>query len=140
MTPLRLLLALIPLAVAGPALADPCTLIPDRGPTPSVLARGQTFAGPVVYVGDGDSLCVEVRPGAGGAGWAEVRIADFNAPELSQPGGRAARDTLSRLVMGRRVSCVAENRTYDRVAAVCLLNGRSLSDHLRRAGVRQGGN
>lgn len=39
----------------------------------------------MVYIADGDSLCVEVSPGP--AGWVEVRLADFYAPELSEPGG-----------------------------------------------------
>lgn len=42
------------------AKADPCKAIPDHGPMPSYLHRGAHFSGPVVYVGDGDSLCVAV--------------------------------------------------------------------------------
>jgi micrococcal nuclease len=128
------------MCLATPALADPCTRIPDRGAAPAEAHRGAVFAGPVVYVGDGDSLCVETVGGIGGRGWVEVRLADFNAPEISESGGRAARATLSRLVMGRRLTCVGENRTWDRIAARCTLNGQPVRDLLRRAGVREGGN
>ena len=41
------------LALATAAHADPCKLIPDKGPMPSWL-RGGTFQGPVSYVGDGE--------------------------------------------------------------------------------------
>jgi hypothetical protein len=48
---------------ASAAWADPCKAIPDRGPMPPELAPGRRFAGPVVYVGDGDSLCVALGAG-----------------------------------------------------------------------------
>lgn len=136
---LRIALIAAAVMVATPVLADPCKRIPDRGPMPSELAPGRTFAGPVVYVGDGDSLCVETTPGKGGDGWVEIRLADFYAPELSEPGGRAARDGLAYIAMRRRVSCVAGRRSYDRVVARCTLNGTSLGDLMRRRGVDEGG-
>lgn len=105
---------------------------------PSSLARGERFSGPVVHIGDGDSLCVAVGPRRG-ADWVEVRLADFHAPELKESGGRAARDVLHRIAFGRRVDCVSRGRTWDRVAAVCGLAGRSLGDHMRAAGVAEGG-
>ena len=126
-------------AIAGVASADPCTRIPDRGPMPAELRAGQRFSGPAVYVGDGDSLCVETIRGIGGAGWVEVRLADFRALELREPGGTASRDALRRLTFGRRLNCIARNRTYDRVAANCTLNGVGVGDHLRRLGVPEGG-
>lgn len=120
------------------AQADPCKAIPDRGPMPPYLAPGSTFSGPVVYVGDGDGLCVAVGPGQ--AAWVEVRLGDFYAPELHAPGGEAAKAALTRIAMGRRTVCVADHRTHDRVAAVCRINGQSIGDLMRRAGVREGGN
>lgn len=119
------------LVAAAAARADPC-----EAPLPR---PGQAFAGPVRYVGDGDSLCVEVTVGIGGAGWVEVRLADFNAPELSEPGGGAARDRLSRLTFGRALSCVAGRRSYDRVVALCQLDNSPLGDQLRADGGREGG-
>ncbi|MBU1374886.1 MAG: nuclease, partial [Alphaproteobacteria bacterium] len=111
--------------------------IPDRGPLPADLAKGRRFEGPVVYVGDGDSLCVGL--GRTPDRWVEVRLADFYAPELSEPQGPAGKAILQRLTKGRRVSCVADHRSYDRVVATCRLGGQLLSDQLRRAGAPQGG-
>ena len=38
------------------ARTDPCKAIPDRGLMPAYLTAGKAVSGPVVYVGDGDSL------------------------------------------------------------------------------------
>lgn len=121
-----------------PARADPCHAVPDKGATPPALLPGRAFSGPVVYVGDGDSLCVAL--GSSPAQWAEVRLADFYAPELHQPGGGVAKAMLVRIVLNRRVQCVAQHRSHDRVVARCELNGRSLGDLLRAAGASEGGN
>lgn len=104
---------------------------------PAEVRRGQSFSGPVVYVGDGDSLCVGL--GASRSQWAEVRLADFYAPEIHEAGGPEAKRALSRLVEGRKVECLAEHRSYDRVVAVCRLRGRSVGDLMRSAGVSEGG-
>lgn len=126
-------------AAAAPALADPCKAVPDKGPTPAHLASGRSFSGPVVYVGDGDSLCVATGPRRG-ADWVEVRVADFYAPELSAPGGREAKAALERIAMGRTATCRAQKRSYDRVVARCVIDGRAIGEHMRRAGVPEGGN
>lgn len=129
---------MFPWLLAAPAVAqaDPCEgRLPDRA--------GQSFAGPVRYVGDGDGLCL--GSAADPRTWIEVRLADFDAPELNAAGGRAARDDLRRLVMGRRLDCVATRGrngrviVYDRVIATCRLEGRRLGDLLRAAGAREGG-
>jgi hypothetical protein len=61
------------LPVPAAARADPCEgRLPGRA--------GETFAGIVRYVGDGDSLCVGNT--AGPAPWIEVRLSDFDAAEL----------------------------------------------------------
>lgn len=125
------------LALASPALADPCKAIPDRGPMPAYLSPGSTFSGPVTYVGDGDSICVAV--GRSQDKWVEVRLADFYAPELRTAGGAQAKSQLERLTRGQVVACVAERRSYDRVIAVCRLRGRSLGDLMRANGAREGG-
>lgn len=121
------------------AYADPCTAIPDTGAVPSNLGFGRAFSGPVVEVIDGDSLCVAIGP-RGGADWVEVRLGDFSAPELSTPAGRAARDVLRRIASGQTVNCVAGLGTYDRIAARCRIDGRSLGDLMLDAGVAEGGN
>ena len=121
-----------------PAIADPCKAIPDKGPMPAYLSPGSKFSGPVVYVGDGDSLCVSV--GGGPENWVEVRGADFYAPELKAPGGEQAQAAMKRIAMNRHVDCVAQKRSYDRVVATCTLAGRSLGEHMRAAGIEEGGN
>jgi micrococcal nuclease len=127
--------ALAPVTVA---LADPCKAIPDKGPMPAFLKPGSTFSGPVTYVGDGDSLCVAVGPSP--SDWVEVRVSDFYAPELNAPGGQEAKAALERIAKGRRVECRAIRQSYDRVVARCALQGGSLGDLMRSAGVREGGN
>jgi micrococcal nuclease len=150
------LAAVLVLALAGPAMADPCKAIPDRGPAPAFLSPGRIFAGPVVYIGDGDSLCVDVgelRESSANSGtkkatkivpfsgssWVEVRVEDFYAPELHEPAGPAAKATLERLALGQRASCVASHQSYDRIVARCSIGGRDLGDLMRAAGVAEGG-
>ncbi|MGQ2971896.1 thermonuclease family protein [Brevundimonas mediterranea] len=119
------------------AHADPC-----EGRLPARV--GETFAGVVRYIGDGDSLCV--GPSTNPATWIEVRLADFDAPELQSPTGRADRDRLGRIVQGRVLTCVAVRGrngrviVYDRVIGACRLNGVQVGDLLREAGGREGGN
>lgn len=129
--------------LATKAHADPCKAIPDKGPAPAWLHRGASFSGPVPYVGDGDSLCIDVggfHPFAPkGETWVEVRLADFYAPELHDPDGPAAKAALERVVRGRTLICVADHRSYDRMVAVCRINDQSVGELLRAAGVREGG-
>lgn len=97
---------------------------------------GATFAGPVDYVMDGDSICVRTA-----SGLVEVRIADFNAPELKEAGrGARARAAMKAIALGRRVECRADHRSYDRMVSVCRLDGVSLGDLMRAAGIEDGGN
>lgn len=133
----RLLLPVALLGLATPALADPCKAIPDKGAMPSYLSRGATFSGPVTYVGDADSLCV--GRSASPDQWVEVRLADFYGPELHAPGGREAKAALEAIAMGKTARCIAERRSYDRVVARCRINGTSIGDLMRRAGVPEGG-
>lgn len=122
---------------ADAARADPC-----EGPLPS--RAGTTFSGTVRYVVDGDGLCVGAS--ADPATWVEVRLADFNAPELRERDGPQSREMLRRLVFGREVSCVSTRGrsgrviSYDRVIATCRLNGRRLGDLLRASRAPEGGN
>ena len=134
---LAIALSLAALLFPGLSLADPCKAIPDRGPLPAYLKKGTPFSGAVVYIGDGDSMCVAVEEGP--ENWVEVRLADFYAPELAAQGGREAKAALERIAMGRRVECRAQHRSYDRVVALCRLRGVSLGDLLRGAGGREGG-
>ena len=114
---------------ASPARADPC-----EGRLPP---KGATFGGVVRYVGDGDGLCV--GPAGRPEEWIEVRLGDFNAPELNEAGGRRARELLASIVIGRSISCLAGRRTYDRVVGLCTLAGRPLGALLRAQGGVEGG-
>ena len=131
------LLTICACIVGNTARADPCKAIPNRGPLPAYLAPGSTFSGPVVYIADGDSLCVAV--GSGFNNWVEVRVADFYAPELHSPDGPRAKAALERIARGRRASCVSDHQSYDRVVARCTIGGVSIGDAMR-AGVAEGGN
>jgi micrococcal nuclease len=131
------LLATLVAATAAQAQADPCKAIPDRGPLPADLRAGTTFSGPVVYVGDGDSLCV--AKGHSQDQWVEVRLDDFYAAELRDRGGREAKEALTRTTFGRRLACRADHQSYDRIVATCTLNGVSVCELMRRAGVAEGG-
>jgi micrococcal nuclease len=130
-------LALALAAIASAAYADPCKAVPDQGPAPSYLHPGATFLGRVVYIGDGDSLCVGVGPGP--KQWVEVRLADFYAPELHGAGGEQAKATLSRLAYGRQATCIADHQSHDRIVATCKIAGHSVGDRMREAGVMEGG-
>lgn len=132
-----LVFAVAMIALPAVARADPC-----EGELPS--RAGQVFTGTVRYVGDGDSLCVgrTTDPNE----WIEVRLADFDAPELREPNGQRSRELLSRLVRGREVSCTAtlgrSGRviSHDRVIATCRMGRRSLGELLRASGAPEGGN
>ena len=123
------LAALIAIAWTSPALADPC-----EGALP---AKGTTFSGVVRYVGDGDGLCV--GPAGRPDRWIEIRLADFYAPELNEPGGIAAKRLLERMAMGKVLRCLAGRRSYDSIVATCTLSGRPLGSVLRAAGGVEGG-
>jgi micrococcal nuclease len=132
-------------AVASEALADPCKAIPDRGPPPAWVKAGAVFTGEVLHVIDGDGFCVGSNSNPDT--WVEVRMVDFDAPELRSSEGSAAKAAMSRIAAGRTVRCVVKPGrrgslvTYDRVLASCTLsNGRSIAQSMVAAGVRQGGN
>lgn len=120
---------MITLASATPAFADPC-----EAPLPP---NGTAFSGIVRYVGDGDSLCV------GPAGrpdlWVEIRLADFYAPKLHEPGGQRAKALLVSIAAGKRLDCRAGRRSYDCVVAWCEIDGKPIGDLLRARGGAEGG-
>jgi endonuclease YncB( thermonuclease family) len=129
--------ALAFLVMATPARADPC-----EGRLPS--QPGQQFAGTVRYVGDGDGLCVGTSNDPNT--WIEVRLADFDAPELHAPDGRLSKSLLEQVAFGQSVACEARRGrrgrviVFDRVIAVCRVHGRSIADLLRARHAPEGGN
>jgi endonuclease YncB( thermonuclease family) len=124
---MRTLIAALTLAaLASPALADPC-----EAPLPE---KGDAFSGEVTYIVDGDGFCVGKDQGG-----IEVRLADFNACELNEEGGQAAKLNLRKIAFGKHVECVAGDRSYDRVVANCVIDGQRVGEVLRRAGTCEGG-
>jgi micrococcal nuclease len=86
------------------------------------------WAGVVTYVADGDT--VWVRPVQGGKP-VSVRVDGIDAPEICQTGGQAARDALSRRVLGRQV--VVDGRSHDdygRLLGKILLDGSDMGERL----------
>ncbi len=135
--PLFLAGLLAAITVAAPAYADPCE-------APLLSRADVQFSGTVRYVGDGDGLCVGRTSNPNE--WIEVRLADFNAPELHRPGGAAAKTALERIALRREVICTTERGrsgrviSYDRVIARCRIGPDSIGDLLRQAGTAEGGN
>ena len=127
---MRFFFLLVFLGLAGGARADPC-----EGALP---AKGTTFGGVVRYIVDGDGLCVGDKKDPDT--WVEVRLADFNAPELKAAGGEDARAALKEIAMGRRAICVAGRKSYDRVVAACRIGNRPLGALMREKGIKEGGN
>lgn len=129
--------ALLLAGTATSARADPCE---GRLPTQA----GQRFTGTVRYVGDGDSLCVGTSNDP--ATWIEVRLADFDAPELNAANGRFSKSLLQQVASGQTVACEARRGrsgrviVFDRVIAVCRVRGRSIGDLLRARQAPEGGN
>lgn len=71
--------------------------------------------------------------------WIEIRLADFRAPELRERGGPAAKRLLGQVASGRSLQCLAGWRSYDRIVALCRIDGVAVGDLLRARGGREGG-
>lgn len=101
-----------------------------------VIPAGKGFECEVVRIADGDTFTC--------SSGVRVRLRAIDAPEL--PGhcrrGRqcapgdpyASKRNLERLIAGRTLRCIADGRTYNRVAAWCSLNGVDLSCSQYRGG------
>lgn len=129
--------ALIMIGITN-AAADPC-----EGELPR--QAGVQISGTVRHVIDGDGWCIGQSDDP--ATWIEVRSSDFDAAELRTPQGRRGRDIAERILLNRNMTCVSSTGrdgrtvvTYDRVFAVCSIEGRRVSSTLRDAGVPEGGN
>jgi hypothetical protein len=91
-----------------------------------------TFEGEVRYVMDGDTLCLANRGGT-----VRVRLADFNAAELDEQGGSAAKQILSELTLGSRLTCTVLDHSLDAVVALCMINIENVGNMLRAKGARE---
>lgn len=93
---------------------------------------GQSFAARVSSVTDGDTYDVQASDGAGFT----VRLWGVDAPETSQPYGRAATDAARRYVGGKSVRVVVEDvDRYGRAVARVEVQGGSLGRMLVRDGL-----
>lgn len=95
--------------------------------TLALATQAWAFTGIVSSVHDGDTVTV---------GRTRIRLNGIDAPELDQPGGKASRDYLAGLVLGRSVEIIPKDMdTYGRTVAVILLpDGRSVNSAMVAAG------
>jgi endonuclease YncB( thermonuclease family) len=64
-----------------------------------------------------------------------IRIRGLNAPELMEPGGRAALERLSRLLREGSIRIVPHGKdVYDRTLADVFVNGQNVAEVLRNEG------
>jgi micrococcal nuclease len=75
---------------------------------------------------DGDTL----RCGDG----TRVRIWGIQAPERHHPEGPASTRALSRLIAGKVLTCQPRGKSYDRVVALCTVDGRDVAAEMVRQG------
>ncbi len=76
---------------------------------------------------DGDTFEVITKIGE----TKRVRIANYNAPELNQPGGKKAAKKLKDLIDGKTVSIVPKGKSYGRVVADVRLNRKKISKMMK---------
>ena len=100
-------------------------------PSAAQVETGQTFTAKVVEVTDGDTY--DVRRSAGGK--VTIRLHGVDAPETSQPGGRAATRAARRYVSGKNVRVEVEDiGRYGRAVARINVQGGDLGAMLIRDG------
>ena len=119
----RLFLAVVVLVLA---------LTTNTGAAAQNVEPGQTFAAKVVEVTDGDTY--DVRRSAGGE--VTIRLHGVDAPETSQPYGRAATRAARRYVGGERVRVQVEDiGRYGRAVASVEVQGSDLGAMLIEDGL-----
>lgn len=99
---------------------------------PRAVSQDLVLPGRVLRVTDGDTVRVRLDSGP-----INVRFHAVDAPELSQPWGREARDALARrLPMGREVQLEVTDQSdgYGRMVARVVADGADLNAWLVRAG------
>ena len=85
----------------------------------------------VCNVIDGDTLDVTPRWQFNGQTGNRVRLANVNAPEISKPGGLAAKQRLEHLVLNKQVQLRnAVSIGYGRLVCDVLLNGSNIKHQL----------
>jgi len=94
------------------------------------VARQQTepdiLAGQASVI-DGDTIRIAGQ---------KVRLQGLAAPEMDEPGGRAAKNAMIQIVKGQQVSCQLDGTTtHDRVVGICYVGGRDVAEELVRRGL-----
>lgn len=84
----------------------------------------------VINVIDGDTFDVTPKWKWNSQTGNRVRPTGYDAPELHEPGGQAAKEKLKRLILNQEVD-LREAHTIDRGRLVCdvYYNGRNLADY-----------
>lgn len=77
---------------------------------------------------DGDTFEVKTKVGE----TIRIRIANFNAPELNQRGGKAAKKDLKNLIEGKTVTLVPKGKSYGRVVADVRINRKKVSNLMKK--------
>ena len=79
---------------------------------------------------DGDTFDVSPQWQWNGTSGCRVRPAGYDAPELNAPGGPAAKNRLSKLILNKEVE-LRKDHKVDRGRLVCEVyyNGRNLADY-----------
>ncbi len=121
------------LSASVTALADTSRPAPDSVPG---LAKHQAdpvreFSARVIVVLDGDTVLIR-RPG----GLVKIRLAGIDAPEKDQAFGAASRNSLSDMVMGRRVKIASQAvDQYGRMVAKLSVDGLDVNAEQVRLGM-----
>ena len=84
----------------------------------------------VIEVIDGDTFGVDPTWKWNGQSGSRVRPTGYDAPELDEYGGQAAKDKLAKLILGQKVDLRKAHR-IDRGRLVCdvYFNGKYLADY-----------
>lgn len=73
---------------------------------------------------DGDTLVIAHE---------RIRLQNFNAPEMDQPGGQQAKARLQAITRGKTVHCDGKARDkYARLVARCSVNGVDIGKEMRQ--------
>ena len=82
----------------------------------------------VIKVIDGDTFIVNRMVD----GTNKIRLANVDAPELYQYGGRQSANALKHLIAGRQVTLTLVGRSYDRVVADVRVRRKSVNRSMNR--------
>ena len=91
------------------------------------LSKSSILTGIITHVRDGDTIVVGNQP---------IRLNGIAAPERNEPGGEEASAFMRHLVLGKFLTCTNNGqRTYDRLVAVCHLDGEDIGRLIVAAGL-----